>query len=86
MEKNTHYTQSLITRPIVADKQLQPSLQNLTSYTSCVQTKTLVTLSRPRELPTTADLILVWRGRDRFRPFDDHSRLLPASSDGRQSL
>jgi len=29
-------------------------------------------------LPTTADLTLVWRGRDRFRSFNDHSRLLPA--------
>ena len=38
------------------------------------------------ELPTTADLILVWRERDRSRPSNDHSRLLPASSDGRQSL
>jgi len=38
------------------------------------------------ELPTSADLILVWRGRDRSRPSNDHSRLLPASSDGRQSL
>ena len=38
------------------------------------------------ELPTTADLILVWRGRDRSRPSNDHSRFLSASSDGRQSL
>jgi len=38
------------------------------------------------ELPTTGDLILVWRGWDRSRPSNDHSRLLSASSDGRQSL